>query len=173
MKLPTKTQLIQYSGLAIASIVIFEPSLPLYTLQVIAEYRQGITFKVGLVYLLIFHRKTLIREIKRIFYRNHKNTIQGIPIDGLVAHLLSTERFTREEAKTKWGIAHHKYCDLAKHLEQIGVLVRGEKNARVLNLLLSPEQIAERVQTGERLEHRDDGLSESPARPVFSVRSLS
>lgn len=59
--------------------------------------------------------------------------IDGIPVVELLDHLFTQQSFKREEVERKFGIPRNKYTTLAIKLENLGVLVRGENNARVLN----------------------------------------
>lgn len=70
------------------------------------------------------------------------STLEGIPVVELLDHLFEKESFKREEVENKFGIPRNRYTTLAIKLENIGVLIRGENNARVLNTEYSRADVA-------------------------------
>lgn len=60
-------------------------------------------------------------------------TLEGIPHEEFAHHLFTYGRFSVADADVVFGLPRARYSALAKKLEEIGVLVRGEKNSRVLN----------------------------------------
>jgi hypothetical protein len=61
------------------------------------------------------------------------DSIDGIPRLELLDHLFTVGTFKRDEVEKKWGIPRYRVTEISKKLEDLGVLVRGENNARVLN----------------------------------------
>lgn len=69
--------------------------------------------------------------------------IEGVPIYEILHQLFFARNFKRTEVIKKWAIPQTKFDALAKKLEALGVLIRGENNSRILNPDFSREQIAE------------------------------
>lgn len=84
----------------------------------------------------------LIGIIEMLSGESVTDTIDGIPTTELLDWLFTHQSFKREEVKAHFGIAHHRYNALAQKLEDLGVLIRGENNARILNDDYSRQDIA-------------------------------
>lgn len=76
------------------------------------------------------------------FERPPQDTLDGIPHSELLDHLFTEKSFKRDEIKDKFLIGHHRTLELGANLEKVGVLVRGDNNARVLNEEYSRGDIA-------------------------------
>lgn len=61
-----------------------------------------------------------------------EESIEGIPTIEIIHHLFENGTFSVKDAKA-FALPMARYEALSKRLEEIGLLVRGEKNARVLN----------------------------------------
>jgi hypothetical protein len=70
------------------------------------------------------------------------DSIDGIPRLELLDHLFTVGTFKRDEVEKKWGIPRYRVTEISKKLEDLGVLVRGDNNARVLNTDFTREDIA-------------------------------
>jgi len=68
-------------------------------------------------------------------------SIEWIPVIELIDHLFIAKSFKREDIEKKFGIARHRFTDVANALEECWILVRGENNARVLNPNITRQEI--------------------------------
>jgi hypothetical protein len=84
--------------------------------------------------LQYFYRKSSSHEIQ-------ESKIEGIPKNELLHFMLKTEGFKLADCKRILGIGLGPYNRIAKKLEKIGVLMRGENNSRILNPEFSVNQI--------------------------------
>lgn len=100
-------------------------------------------------YLLIKNRK-ILRKLPLIIKKgiwSHQSTeklVFGVPVSKLIDFLLTTQSFKREGingARNKLGLSMKNYENLAKRMENNEILVRGEKNARILNPEYSKQKL--------------------------------
>lgn len=91
-------------------------------------------------FIIIFNFRSIFEILKKMlpeFPEMKKeptwNTIEWIPVVELLDHLFEFESFKRDDIEKKFGIPRNRFTDLAQKLENLGVLIRGENNARVLN----------------------------------------
>lgn len=68
-------------------------------------------------------------------------SIEWIPVIELIDHLFVAKSFKREEIEKKFGIARHRFTEVANALEECWILVRGENNSRVLNPVITRQEI--------------------------------
>lgn len=68
-------------------------------------------------------------------------SIEWIPVIELIDHLFVAKSFKREDIEKKFGIARHRFTEVANALEECWILVRGENNARVLNPVITKQEI--------------------------------
>jgi len=73
------------------------------------------------------------------------DSIDGIPRLELLDHLFTVGTFKRDDVENKWKIPRYRVTEISKKLEDLGVLVRGENNARVLNTDFTREDIASMI----------------------------
>ena len=88
-----------------------------------------------LIYKIPGKARNVKRKIDVHFAEAHKQ-LDGIPVDELADYLIRNKNFRREGingARQTFGLRMEKYNQLAKKLEEHGVLVRGENNLRVLS----------------------------------------
>lgn len=81
-------------------------------------------------------RKFRIRLEKANVQKLHNPMLDGIPVDELADYLVRNGNFRREGvngARETFGLRMEKYNNLAKKLEENGVLIRGENNLRILS----------------------------------------
>jgi hypothetical protein len=95
--------------------------------------------------LIVFNSTRIMGAVKRM--RPVKKTprahlIEGIPAVEILDHIFTEGSFKREEVKKKFGIPHDRCNRLAQKLEDLGVFVRRENNARVLNPDMSRQDVA-------------------------------
>lgn len=77
--------------------------------------------------------KSLIPEFPERSEEPTGDTIEWIPVIEMLDHLFEFESFKRDDIEKKFKIPRNRFTDLAQKLEDLGVLIRGENNARVLN----------------------------------------
>ena len=133
---------VQLIGAVCITILLVYPSLLLTCASFLFQVGNNALPKFTLVFGLIRYRKQLQRIYKR--FQNKKTTysIEGIPAVELLDHLFTTGSFKRDDIKRRFAIPHDRYQRLAKKLESLGILVRGEKNARILNEAYTRQDIA-------------------------------
>lgn len=107
--------------------------------------------------------RSFFRRKKREFSGN-QHTMNGVPKDELLHLLFDTGGFRLEDAHKRLGMSRKNFDPLARTLERFGVLVRGEKNARVLSPRFSRHQIRRMIEKGSRhgdirYIDKNDGLS--------------
>jgi len=61
------------------------------------------------------------------------DSIDGIPRIELLDHLFTIGTFKRDDVESKWGIPRYRVTAISKKLDDLGVLIRGENNSRILN----------------------------------------
>lgn len=83
----------------------------------------------------------LIKSYRK--YPEGVKTIEGVPDYEILHHLFMAQSFKREEVLKKFNMSARRFDKLAKKLEEIGVLVRGENNSRVLNNEFTREELAD------------------------------
>lgn len=64
--------------------------------------------------------------------RANQHTYNGIPVPELADFLKETGSFKREEAIKRLGLSQGQYAKIGSELEDKGILIRGESNARIL-----------------------------------------
>lgn len=96
-------------------------------------------------------------------------TIEGIPIDELLDHLFEVQTFKRNDIEAKFGIPRNKFTRLAKKLDNLNVLSRGENNSRVLNEEFTRKELFSILEGKTSASEIDD----SPTLPVFNSQSIS
>lgn len=89
-----------------------------------------IVFKFKIIFDLI---KQMIPDFPEIKEEPTGDTIDWIPTIEMLDHLFEFESFKRDDIEKKFKIPRNRFTELAQKLEDLGVLVRGENNARVLN----------------------------------------
>lgn len=112
-------------------------------------WQNGAIIKTTFIFFLVFNIQkigTLGVKVWKNAQTTQKietgNTIEGIPTVELLDHLFNHQSFKREEIEKKFWIPRNRYTTLAMKLENIGVLIRGENNARVLNTEYARADIA-------------------------------
>lgn len=103
-----------------------------------------IFLSIALVFSVPILYKTLRNITEELKFRAELNkmnsleipdssTIEGIPIDELLDHLYTTKTFKRDDIENTFGLPRNRFTKLAKKLDGLGVLTRGENNSRILN----------------------------------------
>lgn len=143
----TLPQILRASGRVCASVIVtlflVWPDLIVIASRFVLSIGNFALPKFLLVFLLINNHKRLRRAYKKILSKGKTTVrIEGIPSVELLDHLFTVGSFKRDDIKRKFGIPHHRYQSLAKKLESLGILIRGENNARILNDAYSRQDIA-------------------------------
>lgn len=94
---------------------------------------------------LVFYGLPLLRYMKK--YRTKKrganqHTFEGIPATELAQYLAREQSFKTDAIRTL-GLSQGQYKKIAQKLEAAEILVRGEKNARVLNEITLEELVTQ------------------------------
>jgi hypothetical protein len=114
---------------------IFAPHPTLRLLLALARWR---SYRVPITLMLLFVTLNLKRcwlLVRRRRLRpkgENQHTFNGIPVGSLASFLTEHNGFKFEDATQKLALPRRQYDKIADELEQHGILVRGEKNARVL-----------------------------------------
>lgn len=112
---------------------------------------------------LFFSRKKISSAYKRFkrqaekqeAIENEEALIDGIPVNELVDYMIRTKKFIREGVngvRPTFGLSMEKFNKLAKKLETMGVLVRGENNGRVLAPKWSRQALVDYLSGAEKSE---------------------
>ena len=137
-----------FSGflLLLASIII--TVVLTYTDDSIAAFRailaweNAIITKAVVVSLMVFNFSKILSLILEWFESVMAPTpesvrtidsIDGIPRLELMDHLFTIGTFKRDDVESKWAIPRYRVTAISKKLEDLGVLIRGENNSRILN----------------------------------------
>lgn len=120
--------------------------------QAILRWENAIITKGVVVTLLVFNFSRILAYILSWFEEfslgggddnlRTVDSIDGIPRLELLDHLFTVGTFKRDDVEKKWGIPRYRVTEISKKLEDLGVLVRGENNARVANPDFSRADIA-------------------------------
>jgi len=109
---------------------------PQYLLGVVAaslSFHDALVPKAGICIVALLYGRAWYRWARRWQSRiragGNQHTFEGVPIDELAGFLLSSGRFTREEAMERLALSQPRHKKIGSVLEQAGILVRGECNA--------------------------------------------
>lgn len=105
--------------------------------------------------------------------------MEGVATDVLIDHMFATKGFRRAEVEAKFKMPRHRVSLLADRLEEVGILTRGENNARVLAAvsrehvrgILAGKTVAEEIEQEVNIV-RPTPPPRSPA-PIFTKRPIS
>lgn len=108
-----------------------------------------------------------------------RERMEGVSTETLIDHLFETKGFRRAEVEAKFKIPRHRVSLLGDRLEEVGILTRGENNARVL-AAISREQVRRMLDGKTVAEEIEQGINivrpnpPSPAQsPIFQKRPVS
>lgn len=122
----------------------------------VCEWQNYAVPKVAASFAFVFNFQSLVRNIRNMIPEAQEipsgETIEGIPTVELLDHLFEFESFKRDDVEKKFGIPRNRFTDLAKKLEDLKVLVRGDNNARILNPEFSRSDVASILTGSERAE---------------------
>lgn len=121
----------------------------LHAMAVILSWENAIILKAVVSVLVVFNASTIftfvVRTLEGMAPESESvrtiDSIDGIPRVELMDHLFTVGSFKRDDVEQKWKIPRYRVAEISKKLEDLGVLVRGENNARVLNTEFTREDI--------------------------------
>lgn len=135
---------------ALAVTTSFLLSYPSETSTVIMRYASAFNFfPVKFACSVFLWYLVLPKLFKRFKRENSGVSIEGIPVDELLDHLFTYGNFKRDDAESLFSMPRNRYKDLTDRMDRLGVFVRGENNARVLNPELSRQEVSALVR-GEK-----------------------
>lgn len=125
----------------IITVVITYTDDSVRVFSAILWWENAIIAKAIVSIIFVFNFSSLVSYVLEKFesmLASHDNirtidSIDGIPRIELLDHLFTAGNFKRDEVEKKWNIPRYRVTEISKKLEDLGVLVRGENNARVLN----------------------------------------
>lgn len=123
--------------------------------RAVNEWQNYAFAKTVLSFGILFNLRKIYHIVQILVARHAKptptgETLEGIPIVEILDHLFEFQSFKRDDIEKKFGIPRNRFTDLAQKLETLGILARGENNARVLNPEYSRSDIAAILQDNER-----------------------
>jgi len=77
------------------------------------------------------HKMKLNRRYEIIL--DDTEEVEGIEVEELIDHLIEEGTFKRDEIETIFGLSRNRFTRLAKRLDGLGIIERGENNSRVFN----------------------------------------
>lgn len=109
--------------------------------RAILSWENAIIAKAIVITLLVFNFSRILALILEWFeslLATHTDirtidSIDGIPRLELMDHLFTIGTFKRDDVESKWAIPRYRVTAISKKLEDLGVLIRGENNSRILN----------------------------------------
>lgn len=109
--------------------------------RAILTWENAIIAKAVVITLLVFNFSKILALILEWFeslLATHTDirtidSIDGIPRLELMDHLFTIGTFKRDDVESKWAIPRYRVTAISKKLEDLGVLIRGENNSRILN----------------------------------------
>lgn len=87
---------------------------------------------------------------------SNQHTFQGVPVGELAQYILREQSFKQTESIRDLGLSQGQYTRISQSLEDAGVLVRGDKNARVLRVI-TLEQLVRQLRDKFPLVWSDEG----------------
>lgn len=142
------------------------------TVETIMKFVQAYNFlalKSVISFLVVFNFRKILEALKEVPEEKEVTatgkTIEWIPVVELLDHLFEFESFKRDDIEEKFGIPRNRFTDLAKKLETLNVLIRGENNSRVLNPEFTRSDIA------TMLEGKSSTAELKPLNRMISERS--
>lgn len=127
------------------TIVLVDPTLLIKAGQYSFSFCNYLVPKFIVTTTIVFRSTTALKAMKRLYLIKPKQRLQlieGVPTTEILDHIFTEGSFKREEIKKKFGISHDRSNKLAQKLEDLGVFVRRENNARVLNPEMSRQDVA-------------------------------
>ena len=132
--------------------IISEPKGTILYLNSLLSWHNYLPLKGIFSFCVVFYGRLACVFIKRIRVKKNTALIEGVPKIEIIDHIFQNESFKRGDIKEKFGMAHGRFNILAQKLEDLGILVRGENNSRVLNPDITRQEVASILQTGEVAE---------------------
>lgn len=129
---------IQFSAVALVAAFIFIPTTAFTATKEIVTWNNYRVPLFVLAIVFLFNLKRIYRATRLLFVRPSKaignqHTLVGVAVPELADFLIEHNGFGFDTVMAKLGMAQRQYAKLADLLEENAILIRGEKNARVLN----------------------------------------
>lgn len=102
--------------------------------------------------------------------------IEGIPVTGLVDHLMKHKTFKRDDIERKFLVPRYRYTALAKKLKELDVLTHGINNMSVLGEEWNREKLLDLFagkESADELEKSVNIVRPLPSPALFSRRRIS
>ena len=119
------------------TLLLSYPKEILNTFGAIFIRNNSILLKAIFSFLIVINFSRISEGIKNLdlwFGKNESTDhIEWIPTLELVDYLFENRSFKRDEVEKTFGIPRNRYEKLAKKLDELSILLRGENNARILN----------------------------------------
>lgn len=123
------------------TVALAYPESTAGTVAMVLSWENWILLKAAGSWIFCSNFRAIVSSLSEMLRESEKDdvgdpgteSVEGIPTVELVAHLFAEKRFSSSDAKDKFALPAARYSALAKKMEEVGILVRGDKNARVLN----------------------------------------
>lgn len=139
------------SALILLGVVLYHPDKSLAIGAEIIEYRDFYFIKLFLIGFVFFFYRELFGNVPKILRKIKQPQKQivlefghifGVPNEELINHLITFQSFKQTECKQKFGLNQKQFDSIAKKLEKIGVLIRGDNNSRIFNKEFTRQDLA-------------------------------
>lgn len=149
------------------------------TIMKVVQAYNFLALKSVISFLVVFNFRNILEALKVPEEKEVTatgNTIEWIPVVELLDHLFEFESFKRDDIEEKFGIPRNRFTELAKKLETLNVLIRGENNSRVLNpeftrsdiaTMLEGKSSTEELKALNRMTSETSGTSEPSGKTIF------
>ncbi len=141
-----------FMGIVICAFLVFPGPTSVAIAYVMSFYGFAIPKVIGgiLAIVMLRNRKAIARFFRKRDGSN-QHTLEGIPVPELLDFLFRTGGFRLAEAKGNPLFCSRKTYDrLAPKLEELGVLIRGENNSRLLSPDMMREEVAAILKTSNK-----------------------
>lgn len=117
-------------------ILVFAPNFALGYLMAALQWNSYRIPTFFAVLALAFNARRMYlyarRRVRAARAGGNQHTYHGIPVPEIVDFLIDRKAFKRDEAIKTFALSQGQYAKIAQEMEERGVLIRGEANARIL-----------------------------------------
>jgi hypothetical protein len=139
-------EILTFVGLSFLAGIITDAAMGGSIILRLLEWRGGTLPTFGTVSLVVFNCGRLSRSVRGVLgtlkVAPAAETIEGIPTVELLDHLFTAKSFKRDDVKLKFSVPQYRVEDLGRKLQDIGVLIVGPNNSKVLNPEFSRQDAA-------------------------------
>lgn len=138
------------------TVLMVHPEYFIELIQQSVRYNSFVLPKYLIALTVVFNFGTLSKLSKKFRPRTrsiNQYSIEGVPVTEVLDHLFEYQSFKHDDVvgeKTKLKMSRKRFDKLAKKLEDLDVLVRGENRARILNTEYSRADIASMLEGKKR-----------------------